>query len=268
MAESEEGAQLRAGAAAAHPYYVQQRHSWDCGLACAQMVLRRLGLWRAGFTERTLCALVESPSRSVWTVDIALMLQALGVEALVLHTLLAGVDPAHAARAYYASALTGPASEAPRIAAAFAAARQRGIAVRVPSALPSAYLLQRLRQQTHCFVVLVDMRLLRCEACGPEHSARELAGLSRPQEYNGHYVLLTGVEEGAAGGGCVVRYLDPSPLGAAAGCSMSAACLDAARQAPGTDEDVIEIALPGAAGEAPGGGAGVASPPPAGEGLN
>jgi hypothetical protein len=224
--------------------HVQQQLTWDCGLACAEMALRLLGLWREGrHSQLALRALVASPCNSVWTIDVCLMLRALGARALTLHTLVAGVDPSHAALAYYAGAALGArGGEGERITAAFAQAAALGLPVRAPSALPAAHLAERLQRRSHAYIALVDLRLMQCEACGEGHSPTELARLARPHEYWGHYVLLYGCD--AASGR--VSYLDPSALASPRGCAMAGAALHAARCAQGTDQDLIEIELPAA----------------------
>lgn len=221
--------------------HVQQALTWDCGLACAEMALRALGLWReAQHSQLALRALVASPSNSVWTIDVCLMLHALGARALALHTLVAGVAPGHAALAYYAGALDGGGGEGARIVAAFAQAAALGLPVRAPSALPASHLAERLQRRSHAYIALVDLRLMQCEACGEGHSPTELARLARPHEYWGHFVLLYGFD--AASGR--VSYLDPSALASPRGCAMAGAALHAARCAQGTDQDLIEIELP------------------------
>lgn len=227
--------------------YTRQGGRWDCGLACAQMALRHLGLWGPRHTDNTLRCLVTSPTCSVWTIDVCLMLHALGARGLALHTRLAGVDPAHAALDYYAPSLApGPASEAQRITGAFAQAAALGLPVHAPSTLDPARIAARLQQRSHIYIALVDLGRMQCEACGEGHSGSELAGLAaRPAggAYWGHFVLLYG-HDAATGR---VSYLDPSALAAPQGCAMGSAALHAARCAPGTDEDIIEIEV-GAAG--------------------
>jgi hypothetical protein len=221
--------------------YVRQQLSWDCGLACAQMALKLLGLWRAEeHTELTLRGLAASPTNSIWTIDVALALHALGARKFVLHTRLAGVDPAHAGLAYYAGSLGGGGGggggERGRIEGAFARAGTLGLRVCAPSPLPPAHIAERLQRRSHIYIALVDLRLLRCEACGPAHSASEAAALAR-DEYWGHYVLLYG-HDAATGR---VSYLDPSAHASPQGCATGSAALHAARCAVGTDEDILEI---------------------------
>jgi hypothetical protein len=237
--------------------YVAQQLRWDCGLACAEMALKHLGLWRAEhFTEHTLRDLVCSPANSVWTIDLLLALHSLGARRLALHTLVAGVDPAHAALPYYAGSLgegggDAAGSEAAaaaagsgggehaRITSAFARAGELGLRVCAPSPLSPAHIAERLQRGSHIYLALVDIRLMRCEACGAEHSNSELAALPH-DGYWGHYVLLYGCD-GATGR---VSYLDPSPRASPLGCAIGSAALHAARCAVGTDQDIVELEVP------------------------
>ena len=54
--------------------HVSQCSNWDCGVACVQMVLR--GLSREGERSSLLAAL---GTRSVWTIDLAMLLHRFGV---------------------------------------------------------------------------------------------------------------------------------------------------------------------------------------------
>jgi len=98
----------------------RQRASWDCGLACADGVLRAAG---ARALPDALWARVERAGRSVWTVDVAELLARRGL-GLTLYTALAGVDPAHARRAFYGS-LDRDEERVPRKFAALARVAER-----------------------------------------------------------------------------------------------------------------------------------------------
>jgi len=65
-----------------HPLpHVRQRSSWDCGLACAAMVLRAAAA-SAASTDVDALAAPFSEDRSVWTVDLAVLLASRGVRGL------------------------------------------------------------------------------------------------------------------------------------------------------------------------------------------
>lgn len=124
-----------------HPVpFVQQQHSWDCGLACVLMVLRALGrtqvpdldglkllckterwaLWDGGEHQKTESqrgALFQSPDPlsspsslhalpfcSVWSVDLAVLLRRFGLEVRYLTTTI-GANPQYAAEQFYADCL-------------------------------------------------------------------------------------------------------------------------------------------------------------------
>jgi hypothetical protein len=215
--------------------YTQRRDTYDCGLACVSMVLKLLRLPAPSLSELVALA----PGRNIWTIDLLLLLSSLGAPRLVFYTALAGVDPAHAALPYYERALSAEGERA-RLARAFAAARAQGIAVE-ERRLPLEHMLARLGCGSHAFLVLVDVALMRCEACGPQHSPAELAAFGDDvSTYKGHYVLLLAYDAAAA----LVTYADPSPRASAARCTVSLPCLEAARLARGTDVDTIEIPRP------------------------
>ena len=211
--------------------YTQQRDTYDCGLACVSMALKLLRLPAPALSELVALA----PGRNIWTVDLLLLLHSLGAPRLVFYTALAGVDPAHASLPYYERALSAEGERA-RLARAFAAARAQGIAVE-ERRLPLEHMLARLGG-SHAFLVLVDVALMHCEACGPQHSPAELIAFGDDAAtYRGHFILLLAYDAAAA----LVTYADPSPRASAARCTVRLPCLEAARLARGTDADTIEI---------------------------
>jgi hypothetical protein len=91
-------AAARGGAPPLSIAHVRQRAAWDCGLACAEMVLRAA---RAPPTAASFEALAAGLERdSVWTPDLLLRLARAGLRGVTLHTVCAGVDPSHADEAY------------------------------------------------------------------------------------------------------------------------------------------------------------------------
>eukprot|EP00736_Rhodelphis_marinus_P001109 Rmarinus@m.4591 len=68
--------------------HIHQSHNWDCGLACSEMALR---FW--GYENCSLKTLQEAcGTKSVWTIDIAYLLQLFGLEC-ELRTMILGVHP-------------------------------------------------------------------------------------------------------------------------------------------------------------------------------
>jgi hypothetical protein len=102
--------------------HLRQRHDWDCGLACAQMVLQAAGITAgAGWADLT-AGVVNG---SVWTVDVALALARRGLPPAAFYTTMAGVNPAHAALSFYKNLD----EDAARLPALFAELAARGVPV-------------------------------------------------------------------------------------------------------------------------------------------
>ena len=123
--------------------HVRQRHSWDCGLACVEMVLRCGGGssacdWRVrtcvpplrcrarGVAVDAAALAAEVGTRSTWTADLAHLL-ARRVPGVVYWTTFAGVRTSHAGLAFYGS--RGLREDAPRVARLLGAAPSVGLRV-------------------------------------------------------------------------------------------------------------------------------------------
>jgi hypothetical protein len=218
---------------------VRQTYNWDCGLACIASLLGGADL--RDLHERAV-------TRSIWSVDLALLLRGAGVPVIFYTIAPDEVPSAHAALTFYA----GPtfATEAARVRQAFADARALGVAVRATS-LPLEYIVSRLRARTHVFIALLDLRWVRCTRCHRpterrRTSARD-AGSPLSQlgvrtitqtEFAGHYVLLTGYDE--ANG--LVEAMDPAGSSCER-CWLPVDALERGRRAQGTDEDLLEVAV-------------------------
>ena len=81
-----------------------QSFNWDCGMACAEMVLRALGVPPAQCGLGRLQSLLPAECTSVWTVDLAYALHHFGVRFQFLTT-TCGVDPAYEAEPFYKATL-------------------------------------------------------------------------------------------------------------------------------------------------------------------
>lgn len=79
--------------------HIRQEESWDCGLACALMVLRSRW-YQSGLDLPSLKDMVEDANRSIWTVDLLYLLTSAGVRASMFTTTL-GVDPAYEDKNFY-----------------------------------------------------------------------------------------------------------------------------------------------------------------------
>lgn len=214
QAQSKSPAQLEK----THVNHVQQCFDWDCGLACVAMVLCSVGVTRASLP--ILHAMASS--RSIWTIDLAVLLRHFGVDVSLFTTTL-GVDPSYAHEAFYADALP---EDGLRVERLFRDAR--GLGIRVEQRSLSADELRRCVLSGEFLVVaLVDNRVLRGSTSSRAGDA--LRG------YGGHYVLLCGYNAERR----AFVLLDPA---LAIGLHfVSETTLDEARKAFGTDEDLILV---------------------------
>ena len=138
------GRRRRAGDATDVPH-VRQTHNWDCGLACALMVLKALvaradadektnqhaatkalppshGVRRADLsTLRRRCA-----TMSVWTIDLAHLLRSFDVCDVALFTVTIGANPAFVKETFYKDSIK---DDEARVSKLFAAAADAGILV-------------------------------------------------------------------------------------------------------------------------------------------
>jgi hypothetical protein len=168
--------------------HVHQTASWDCGLACVVSACRRCNL-----RDPDLGALLKRfPARSVWSVDLALLLREHGVS-VVFYTTCCGVNADHAALPFYRLF-----DDAPRVEAAFNTARASGLRC-CQLLLPLDHMCQHLAAQSAVYVALVDVRYLSCFRC--TSPLRRLLF-----SYAGHFIVLWKYDKDAR----TVDYMDPS----------------------------------------------------------
>jgi hypothetical protein len=119
-----------------------QSYDWDCGFACAEMVLRALGMPSHQCSLDRLRQLLPSTSvTSIWTVDLAYVLNKCGARFRFLTTTVS-VDPtAYEAEPFYKPTLD---SDAKRVNDLFARAKSEKIAIEHRS-LSDSELIQLLK---------------------------------------------------------------------------------------------------------------------------
>ena len=125
--------------------HVRQTHNWDCGLACALMVLKAL-VARADADEKTnthAATKALPPSHgarradlstlrrrcattSVWTIDLAHLLRSFDVCDVALFTVTIGANPAFSKETFYKDSIK---DDEARVSKLFAAAADAGILV-------------------------------------------------------------------------------------------------------------------------------------------
>eukprot|EP00741_Cyanophora_paradoxa_P022127 tig00021434_g21359.t1 len=242
---------------------VRQLSHWDCGLACCQMVLRKLKK-RCTFDEmRKLC-----PTKSVWTIDLARLLNFFEVQFIYFTTQI-GVNPDYSDADFYKESYD---EDAKRVERLFADAPQLGI--RIEHRTFSSDEMQRtMLGGRHVYVALVDKRYLACASCGggrgaappgASHEARRGGGRGEAEEagvgaqlsslvascipasiasafsnssYIGHYVVVVGIDSRKG------QFLVKDPAREADLCHIPFAAFDRARLSFGTDEDLILVSL-------------------------
>ena len=135
--------------------FVRQKRSWDCGLACALMILRELGLRKKETTGaskkgtrrrrrdeeeeeeeevnishsvrlRDLKAFLGT--ESVWSIEIALVLRAFGAKRVRFYTTQLGAKRQYKNERFYEKTFE---MDAPRVKRAFAIAREKSSGIRV-----------------------------------------------------------------------------------------------------------------------------------------
>mmetsp|Transcript_69517 Transcript_69517/g.157150 ORF Transcript_69517/g.157150 Transcript_69517/m.157150 type:complete len:452 (+) Transcript_69517:169-1524(+) len=219
-----------------HLPHVRQKSYWDCGIACTQMVLSYLGHPRSA-SELELAV----GTRSVWTIDLAVLLRRAGPPGLkfLLCTTALGAEEAHSELHMYRGEF---ADDATRVNALFRRAKALGCSYCQRSLLCEE-LSELLASGRVVLVILLDIRSVRraegkVGLGGLGHFFEGLAHGAGAGSYVGHYVVLTGLDRKAAR----FHYLDPAQAPVLR--SIAAADLDRARCATGTDEDILIIEVP------------------------
>lgn len=92
--------------------FIQQKESWDCGLACCNMILR----WSLHYDEASqdedhdlIISFIELADRStpLWTIELFYLLKSYNIVELTMNTLYLGVNPVHSTIDWYTSSSTG-----------------------------------------------------------------------------------------------------------------------------------------------------------------
>ena len=197
--------------------HTRQVGSWDCGLACANMVLRAFAVPAADSAD-----LYNCKTRSIWTVDLAHMLAAHDLH-VCLCTRFVGANPGYSNECFYRTHMS---ADRVRVERLFRKAEDAGIVVR-QTRVPWQSLRDVLVGRCHLIVLLVDKWRL-------QDSAGCCCGLVEPC-YMGHYLVLSSFN---ADRGVFVVH-DPA-------CSADYRCmdpgsLDRARCCFGTDEDLLIV---------------------------
>eukprot|EP00466_Bigelowiella_natans_P004655 jgi/Bigna1/88012/estExt_fgenesh1_pg.C_270048 len=142
---------------------VLQEEDWDCGLACALMVLRALqysmSSIQGGSGRRALPSMKELRERcetqSIWTIDLAHLLRHYGV-GVRMRTVFPGVDPSHQHSQFYKDVIS---QDQKRVTQLFRRAADAGISVE-RKGTTSSEMLSLVADHGHVLIVLVDRTIL------------------------------------------------------------------------------------------------------------
>ena len=203
----------------------EQEKNWDCGLACAQMVLLTLGMEEELATHAAMRARLSSDS--VWTIDLAYLLVDFGVKCEYVSATCDVDEASFAGIGFYDACI---ADDAARVRFLFAKAAGEGVAFSRRQ-LSADQLWNLMRDEDHVVLALVDARSL------PVREGRERGIGADVAEFAGHYILVVGLDDSRDG----FLYNDPARVETAT--FISAESLERARRAVGTDEDMIIIPI-------------------------
>jgi len=208
--------------------HVQQKHHWDCGLACAQMVLGYLGRNLDDFS--TVCKNLDFRD-SVWTIDLALICVHYNVRHLFA-TVTLGVDKGYSAKGFYKSHFS---RDENRVNELFENASSLGVTMEKRS-MKIEEMFQSLSSGS-LIITLVDWSFLSCKWCNHKClSAPRVRCLQKCfSHYQGHFIVVCGYDRDTS----VIYYKNPSYSEEL--CCSTMKHFDEARNSYGTDEDLIIV---------------------------
>ncbi|KAM7491969.1 hypothetical protein LguiA_034890 [Lonicera macranthoides] len=205
--------------------HINQSRSWDCGLACVLMVLRTLGVNSCNIQElEEICC-----TTSVWTVDLAYLLQKFSVT-FSYFTVTLGANPNFSGETFYKEQLP---TDLARVDMLFQKARDAGINIECRSVSGKEISLLILSGKYIAIALVDQYKLSRSwleDVCIP--------GLySGTTSYTGHYVVICGYEA------VTDEFEIRDPASSRKNERVTSKCLEEARKSFGTDEDLLLIYL-------------------------
>lgn len=219
--------------------HMAQRFSWDCGVACCNMIINWLNSQNLVFVVDPF---ENDSKRPLWTIDLYVMLKKRGVDA-VMSTSFKGVNENHANIEWY----KGLEVDRKRVVEMFSLVEQRCWSIE--KEMSTIDLVEILKSQTHLRIdekrtlalVLVDYFVMtqrentfddiKCDytsSCDKEAKNSEEA-------FIGHYILVVGWCSSTSR----IEYLDPATDSRPH--YVSPGVLDISRRSKGTDMDLITI---------------------------
>ncbi|XP_048140151.1 guanylyl cyclase 1 isoform X2 [Rhodamnia argentea] len=203
--------------------HVNQLSSWDCGLACISMVLRTIGIKTCSVdTLADLCC-----TNSIWTVDLAYLLQKFSVK-FSYYTVTLGANPGYSDEFYYKEQLP---TDVVRVNKLFHEAIEAGISIQCRSINEEQISLLILSGK-YVAIALVDQhKLSRSWLDGICAS-----GLGDSESgYTGHYIVICGYDADKD------EFEIRDPASSRKQEKVTSSCLGEARKSFGTDEDILLV---------------------------
>lgn len=203
---------------------INQIYTWDCGLACVEMVLKTIGV--NNFDIEALAELCRT--NSIWTVDLAYLLQRFSVT-FSYFTVTVGANPNYCGESFYKEELP---NDLERVDMLFQDAVEAGIDIQCRS-ISEKEISFLILSGKYIAIALVDQNKLSYV----RQDVHIPGALSNDSEYTGHYVLICGFDAGAD----MFEIRDPASSRKRK--RISSKSLEEARKAFGTDEDILLISL-------------------------
>lgn len=205
--------------------HVRQMFNWDCGLACALMVLRAVGFNDLDYsTLRRYCA-----TTSVWTIDLAHVLRRFGLD-VSFFTVTLGPNPAFVNESFYVENIE---EDEQRVQNLFYDAAEAGISIQQRS-VSTCELQEALLTGKFLIIMLVDKRRL-CPWLAAADLCLQAAFCGVEFGYTGHYILLIGYDSEFE------EFIVRDPAACHAELRVSCSVIDQARRSFGTDEDLLLV---------------------------
>ncbi|ESO97322.1 hypothetical protein LOTGIDRAFT_203742 [Lottia gigantea] len=208
--------------------HIKQIYTWDCGLACASMILKYLNI---PFTSNDIYNIQVKDllrcGENVWTIDLAYLMKHYGVSHQ-LYTITLGANQQFAQSSYYLSNFT---KDEDRINNMFEKAGENGVKVEKRS-ISIEDIIDHIKNN-NLAICLIDWLKLDCLWCSKKLCFCCFDICSSP--YVGHFVVICGYDLLKKH----IYYKNPNTSTELCCCSFSH--FDKARQAFGTDEDILLI---------------------------
>lgn len=201
--------------------HMRQCRSWDCGLACVQMVVRLCTKKKMKFQEiSNLC----NNTTSIWTIHLSSALLQCNVPHLITTT-CAGVNQDLESLSFYRNHI---AHESLEVLSLFDVSIESGIKI-----IERGYTAENFRTllltRRVVLILLVDNRGLRCTDCGCMKRNWLSCG------FTGHYVVISSYDVDRE------SFVYHDPADRVSTCWMLLDHFDQCRLVKGTDEDVVVV---------------------------